>query len=119
MKIAFRSALIMGSSRGLGRAIAIKLAQEGVKKIGIHYLTRVDEAETTLAQVRSAGAEGVLFQCDTSDASRAEAIVGEAAEQLGGCDMFIQSVVPTLDKIYEHTLATEVPLNKWQVAFDT
>lgn len=119
MQITFHSALIMGSSRGLGRAIAIKLAQEGVRKIGIHYLTRRDEAEKTLAHVRDAGGDGVLVQGDTSDAKRAETIVQEAAEQLGGCDIFVQSTVPTLDRIYEHTLATEVPLAKWQLGFDT
>jgi enoyl-[acyl-carrier protein] reductase III len=119
MKITWETALITGSSRGLGRAIAIKLAQEGVKKIGIHYLTRREEAENTLAQIRAAGADGILVQGDTADAERAQAIVEEAAAQLGGCDIFIQSVVPTLDKIYEHTLATEVPLSKWQIAYDT
>src|SRR2546423_1312025 len=39
--------------------------------------------------------------------------------KLGGCDIFVQSVIPTLDQIYEHTLATEVTLAKWQIAFDT
>jgi NAD(P)-dependent dehydrogenase (short-subunit alcohol dehydrogenase family) len=61
----------------------------------------------------------VILQGDTSDAKRAETIVEEGAQKLGGCDIFIQSVVSMLDKIYEHTLATEVPLPKWQVAFDT
>lgn len=119
MKITLRTALITGSSRGIGRAIAVKLAQEGVAKIAIHYLSNKVEAEKTVALVKEAGAEAVLVQGDTSDAKRAEAIVGEAAQQLGGCDIFVQSVMPTLDKIYEHTLATEVPLEKWQIAYDT
>ena len=119
MKISFQTALITGSSRGLGRAIALKLAQEGVKRIGVHYFSRKDEAEKTAAQIKAAGADGVLLQGDTSDAKRAETIVDECAQACGGCDIFVQSVVPTLDKIYEHTLATEVPLDKWQIAFDT
>src|SRR5882672_3623745 len=86
MKITLHTALITGSSRGFGRAIAVKLAQEGVKKIAVHYLTRRDEAEKTLSQVRDAGAEGVLVQGDTSDAKRAAEIVEEAAEKLGGCE---------------------------------
>jgi len=119
MKITFQSAFITGSSRGLGRATAVKLAQEGVGKIAVHYHTRREEAEKTAALVRDAGGAAVLVQGDTSDAKRAEEIVGEAADKLGGCDIFIQSVVPTLDHIYEHTLATEVPLSKWQMAYDT
>ena len=119
MKISFGTALITGSSRGLGRAIAVKLAQEGVQRIAVHYLTRRNEAEKTLALLRDAGAEGMLVQGDTSNAQRAREIVDEAARNLGGCDVFVQSVAPQLDKIYEHTLATEVPLEKWQLAFDT
>jgi len=89
MKITLHTALITGSSRGFGRAIAVKLAQEGVKKIAVHYLTRRDEAEKTLSKVRDAGAEGVLVQGDTSDAKRVKEIVEEAAEKLGGCDIFV------------------------------
>ena len=119
MKIPFHTALITGSSRGIGRGIAVKLAREGVKKIAVHYLNRKDEAEKTLTQLRDAGADGVLVQGDTSNASRAEELVHDAAHQLGGCDIFVQSVIPPLEEIYEHTLATEVPLAKWQLAFDT
>jgi NAD(P)-dependent dehydrogenase (short-subunit alcohol dehydrogenase family) len=119
VKISFQTALITGSSGGHGRRIALKLAQEGVKSIAIHCLKRQDEAEKTLALVTEAGAEGIVVQGDVSDASRAEAIVHEAAEKLGGCDIFVQSVIPRLEEIYEHTLATKVPLAKWQLAYDT
>jgi enoyl-[acyl-carrier protein] reductase III len=119
MKISLETALITGSSRGLGRAIAVKLAHEGVRKIAVHYFTRKEEAEKTMALVKAAGAEAVLVQGDTAEAKRAGEIVDEAASKLGGCDIFIQSVVPTLERIYEHTLATEVPLEKWQLAYDT
>jgi len=97
----------------------VKLAREGVQKIAVHYRTQKKEAETTLSHLRQAGATGVLVQGDISDATVAESIVKEAAEKLGGCDIFILSVVPPLEEIYEHTLATEVPLAKWQLAFDT
>jgi NAD(P)-dependent dehydrogenase (short-subunit alcohol dehydrogenase family) len=96
MKIPFRTALITGSSRGIGRGIAVKLAREGVKKIAVHYLARKDEAEKTLAQLRDVGADGVLVQGDTSNTNRAEELVHDAARQLGGCDIFVQSVIPSL-----------------------
>jgi NAD(P)-dependent dehydrogenase (short-subunit alcohol dehydrogenase family) len=119
MHIPFNTALVTGSSRGIGRAIARKLATEGVKRIAVHYRSRKGEAETTVSQLRDAGATGVLVQGDVSDATVAENIVKEAAEKLGGCDIFVHSVIPPLEEIYEHTLSTEVPLAKWQVAFDT
>lgn len=119
MKIPFSTAFVTGSSRGIGRGIAVKLASEGVHKIGVHYRTRRDEAEKTAALVKEAGAEAVLVQGDVADVSRAEEMVNEAAQELGGCDIFVQSVIPSFGEIYEHTLATEVPLAKWQLAFDT
>src|SRR5215831_2533666 len=119
MRIPFQTALITGSSRGIGRGIAVKLATEGVKKIAVHYLSRKDDAAKTLSRLRDIGADWVLVQGDTSNASRAEDLVHEAAQKLGGCDIFVQSVIPRLEDIDEHTLATEVPLAKWQLAFDT
>lgn len=118
MKIPFESALITGSSRGIGRGIALKLA-EGVRKVGVHYNSRQDEAERTAALLRDTGAKAVIVQGDTSDAARAESLVGEAAEKLGGCDIFVHSVIPDLEKVYEHAPATEMPLEKWQLSFDT
>jgi NAD(P)-dependent dehydrogenase (short-subunit alcohol dehydrogenase family) len=88
VNISLQSALITGSSRGHGRGIAVKLAKEGVQRIAIHCLTERSEAEMTLALVNQAGAEGVIVQGDVCDAVRAETLVHEAAEQLGGCDIY-------------------------------
>ena len=119
MNIPFTTALITGSSRGIGRGIAVKLATEGVRRIAVHYCTRRDEAEKTAALLRDTGAEVFIVQADVSEACRAEAMVDEAAQQLGGCEIFVHSVIPPLSEIYEHKLATEVSLAKWQLAFDT
>jgi enoyl-[acyl-carrier protein] reductase III len=119
MQIRLQTALITGSSRGLGRQIAVKLATEGVRKIAIHYRTGRSAAETTLSLIEAAGASGTLVQGDVADVVAAENLVKEAAEKLGGCDIFVQSVVPSLGEIYEHVMSTELPLEKWQLAFDT
>jgi NAD(P)-dependent dehydrogenase (short-subunit alcohol dehydrogenase family) len=119
MHIEFDTALVTGSSRGLGREIAIKLAKEGVGGIAIHYRTGRAEAEKTLALVEDEGAQGVLVQADVADAEAAAHVVEQAARKLGGCDIFIQSVVPPLGEIYQHAMATDLPLDKWQLAFDT
>lgn len=119
MQIKFQTALITGSSRGLGRQIAVKLATEGVKKVAIHYRTGKSDAETTLSLIEAQGASGVLVQGDVADAVVAENLVMEAAQKLGGCDIFVQSVCPPLGEIYEHVMATDLSLEKWQLAFDT
>jgi enoyl-[acyl-carrier protein] reductase III len=119
MQVKFQTALITGSSRGLGRQIAVKLATEGVKKIAIHYRTGRSDAENTLSLIEGAGACGVLVQGDVGDVAVAECLVNDAAQKLGGCDIYVQSVVPPLGGIYEQVMATELSLEKWQIAFDT
>lgn len=119
MQLKFETALITGSSRGIGRQIAVKLALEGVKRIAIHYRTGRSDSERTLSLIEGAGASGVLVQGDVADPVAAENLVLEAAQKLGGCDVFIQSVVPPLGEIHENTMSTDVPLEKWQRAFDT
>jgi len=69
--------------------------------------------------VEAAGASGLLVQGDVADAAAAESLVKEAAQKLGGCDIYVQSVMPPLGEIYEQVMATELSLEKWQIAFDT
>ena len=76
----------------------MKLAQEGVKKIAIHYRTGRSDSEKTLSLIEAAGASGVLVQGDVADPVAAKSLVIEAAQKLGGCDIFIQSVVPRLER---------------------
>jgi NAD(P)-dependent dehydrogenase (short-subunit alcohol dehydrogenase family) len=119
MQIKFQTALITGSSRGSGRQIALKLAKEGVKRIAVHFRTGRTEAEKTLSLIEAAGSSCVLVQGDVADPAAAESLVKDAAQKLGGCDIFIQSVCPPLGDIYEPVMATELSLDKWQLAFDT
>src|SRR5262250_2522301 len=108
MQVKFETALITGSSRGLGRQIAVKLATEGVKKIAIHYRTGKSDAEKTLSLIEEVGVSGVIVQGDVADSVAAENLVKEAAQKLEGCDIFIHSVCPPLKEIYEHVVSTEL-----------
>ena len=58
MPLTGKHALITGSSRGIGRGIALKLAASGVK-VAIHYYQNEVAANDTLAQVRKCGSDGV------------------------------------------------------------
>lgn len=62
-------ALVTGGSRGIGRAVCIKLAQMGYQ-ILINYANRTDEAEKTLELVRQTGQDGELLKFDVSDAKQ-------------------------------------------------
>lgn len=60
-----KHALITGSSRGIGRGIALKLA-EGGASIAVHYYQNKPAAEATLRMVKERGAEGGIFQADVT-----------------------------------------------------
>src|SRR5205823_4986450 len=65
MSLKGKYALITGSSRGIGRAIALKLAECGAK-IGVHYYKNIDAANDTLAKVRERRSDGFIVQADVN-----------------------------------------------------
>lgn len=65
-------ALVTGGSRGIGRAVSIKLAQLGYHII-INYVSRTDAAEETLRAVREAGSDGEMLQFNVGDAQQVQA----------------------------------------------
>lgn len=71
-----KTALITGGSRGIGRAICIKLASIGYY-ILVNYKTNVQEAETTLLQIREKGGDGELLKFDVAERSQIKQILGD------------------------------------------
>ncbi|MBM3866509.1 MAG: SDR family NAD(P)-dependent oxidoreductase, partial [Verrucomicrobia bacterium] len=76
------TALVTGSSRGIGRAIAIELARAGYR-VMINYAGNATAAAEALALVRAAGGDGFTSQGDVSRAADRERLVAAAAEGLG------------------------------------
>ena len=70
-----KTALITGGSRGIGRAICIKLATSGYY-ILVNYKSNVQEAETTLSQIMETGGNGELLKMDVSDRSQIKKTLG-------------------------------------------
>ncbi len=69
-------ALVTGGSRGIGRAVSVKLAQMGYKVI-VNYMSNDLEAEKTLQLIRQAGSDGELLKFDVSNTEKAqEALCG-------------------------------------------
>lgn len=66
MSLTGKYALVTGASRGIGRAIAVRLATMGYRVI-VNYLSNTSAAEETLAQIRQAGGEGELLPFDVAD----------------------------------------------------
>lgn len=64
-------ALVTGGSRGIGRAVSVKLAQMGYKVV-VNYMSNDAEAEKTLSLIRQAGSDGELLKFDVSDTEAAQ-----------------------------------------------
>jgi 3-oxoacyl-[acyl-carrier protein] reductase len=83
-------ALVTGGSRGIGRAIALALAQAGAD-VGINFLSRAEEAETAAEKVRQCGSRGAIFQADVSVASDVQRLIRQVEEQFGRIDMLVNN----------------------------
>lgn len=71
-----KTALVTGGSRGIGRAVCIKLAAMGYYVL-VNYKSNLEEAETTLSQIRENGQNGELLKFDVSDRSQIKETLGD------------------------------------------
>jgi len=86
-----RTALVTGSARRNGRALAVWLARQGVK-VAIHYMGSLAEAESALAEINGHTPGGILVQGDLRDAGQAARVVQEASDGLGGLQLLVNNV---------------------------
>ncbi|MEU4173486.1 SDR family oxidoreductase [Streptomyces sp. NPDC026665] len=85
-----RVALVTGGSGGIGRAVAERLAQDGIA-VGVHYAGNKAKADETVAAITSAGGEAVAVGGDVAD-EHAMAAAFEAVEQeFGGLDVVVNT----------------------------
>ena len=83
-----KTAVVTGASRGIGRAIAEKLAAEGAFVV-INYNGSKEAAETVLAGIRAAGGDGCVMQCNVSDFAACEAWMKEILALYGKIDILV------------------------------
>lgn len=82
MKLEGKIAVITGGARDLGRAISVKLAEEGAKVV-INYFDNPDDANETLKMVQAAGSEGIIVQGDMTVAADVKRIFDAGAKAFG------------------------------------
>ena len=89
-------ALVTGASRGIGRAIALKLAAEGAK-VAINYAGNTAKAEEVKAEIEKNGGEAILVQADVADSAAVEAMVDATVEAFGQIDILVNNAGITRD----------------------
>lgn len=92
--------LVTGGSRGIGRAVAIELADRDVV---VNYREREDAAAETVEAVREAGGEAVAVGADVSDPAAADRLVDEAVSAFGGLDAVVNNAGVTRPNRLEDT----------------
>ncbi|MCI6751947.1 MAG: 3-oxoacyl-[acyl-carrier-protein] reductase [Selenomonas bovis] len=91
-----KTALVTGASRGIGRAIALRLAAEGAS-VAINYAGNTAKAEETKAAIEAAGGKAALFQADVSDSAQVEQMVAAVTEEFGTIDILVNNAGITRD----------------------
>jgi 3-oxoacyl-[acyl-carrier protein] reductase len=89
-ELAGRTALVTGGSRGIGRAVCVRLAREGAR-VAINYASNEQAARETERLVRDEGAECALLKADVSDPAAVAAMVAEAERTLGPINLLVSS----------------------------
>jgi len=116
MSLKGKHALITGSSRGIGRGIALKLAADGVN-VAVHYYTNQAAATETLAAIRKLGVDGFIVQADVRRPEEIERMFQEVRTQFGKLDIFVHNARPEASEFFQSPM--DITLNQWDAAFDS
>ena len=113
-----QTALITGASRGIGRGIALKLAEQGVKRIAINYKENDAAAEDTARLLKERGAAPLVIKADVGKVADIQRMFETIKSQFGGLDIFVSNARATLATGF-YAEPMEIPLEAWQATFDT
>ena len=110
-----QTALVTGSSRGIGRAIAVELAREGWA-VCVNYLEHREAAEDLVRLLRAEGWEAIAVRADVSDRDAVEAMVRTAHAELGPIELLVNNAgisyqglfQDTSNEIWDRTLAVNL-----------
>ena len=93
-----RVALVTGGSRGIGRAIAVGLAEEG-NRVAVNYASRADAAQEVVAEIEAAGGEAVAVGADVADADAVTSLFETVSEALGPVEILVNNAGITRDDL--------------------
>ena len=113
MRLEGKTALVTGASRGIGRAVAVRLAADGASVV-INYNQQAGAAESVAHDVRESGAEALVVQADVAQAADVERLVATTLETFKRIDVLVNNAGITRD-----TLIMRMSEDDWDAVIDT
>ena len=108
-----KKALVTGASRGIGKAIAIRLATEGVS-VGVNYNASEQEAAKVVDEIQSLGGNAIILKGSVADSLAVQSLIQAAEDKLGGLDILVNNAGITKDN-----LIMRLPEEDWDQVIDT
>jgi 3-oxoacyl-[acyl-carrier protein] reductase len=101
-----KTALVTGASRGIGAAIARRLAADGAR-VAITYTKGADAAASVVNEIERAGRKAIAIQADATDAKAVTEAVGKTVATFGGLDVLVNNAGTAIPKPFEETTLEE------------
>ncbi len=108
-----RTALVTGSSRGIGRETAALLGTLGYR-VAVHYASSAGPADEVVAELRAAGCDAEAFQADVASPEACQELIKAVADRFGGLDVLVNNAGITRDG-----LALRMKDDDWRSVIDT
>lgn len=105
-------ALVTGASRGIGKAAAIALVNQGAKVV-VNYARSSEAAEAIVQEITAAGGEAIALQADVSQAEQVDNLIKQTLDKFGRIDVLVNNAGITKD-----TLLLRMKPEQWQAVID-
>ncbi|HDE4757632.1 TPA: 3-oxoacyl-[acyl-carrier-protein] reductase [Staphylococcus aureus] len=108
-----KSALVTGASRGIGRSIALQIAEEGYN-VAVNYAGSKEKAEAVVEEIKAKGVDSFAIQANVADADEVKAMIKEVVSQFGSLDVLVNNAGITRDN-----LLMRMKEQEWDDVIDT
>ncbi|HCU8738184.1 TPA: 3-oxoacyl-[acyl-carrier-protein] reductase [Staphylococcus aureus] len=108
-----KSALVTGASRGIGRSIALQLAEEGYN-VAVNYAGSKEKAEAVVEEIKAKGVDSFAIQANVADADEVKAMIKEVVSQFCSLDVLVNNAGITRDN-----LLMRMKEQEWDDVIDT
>jgi len=96
-KLLNKNAIVTGSARGIGKAIAVKLAEEGANVVIVDVIQ--EEAEKTAREIEAMGRKSMAMKVDVTNYKEVEGLLNKVKEEMGGVDILVNNAGITRDNL--------------------